>query len=72
LNYSAAITKFGELYTWGSGEFGRLGYLDEKRQTIPRMVTELKAYRIIKVSLGFYHAAAVDDQGTVFTWGRGI
>ena len=27
---------------------------------------------ITKVSLGYYHAAAINDQGIVFTWGRGI
>lgn len=29
--YSAAITSLGEVYTWGSGEFGRLGYIDTKK-----------------------------------------
>ena len=28
--------------------------------------------KIIKVSLGVYHAAAITDQGLLFTWGRGI
>lgn len=30
LNYSATLTKAGEVFTWGGGEFGRIGYLDEK------------------------------------------
>ena len=25
-----------------------------------------------KVSLGYYHGAAITDKGMVFTWGRGI
>jgi alpha-tubulin suppressor-like RCC1 family protein len=29
--YSAAITTKGEVYTWGSGEFGRLGYVENKK-----------------------------------------
>lgn len=29
--YSAALTSNGEVYTWGSGEFGKLGYMDAKR-----------------------------------------
>ncbi len=29
--YSAALTSAGEVYTWGSGEFGRLGYIDTKK-----------------------------------------
>ena len=30
-NYSAALTPSGLIYTWGSGEFGRLGYVDTKK-----------------------------------------
>jgi alpha-tubulin suppressor-like RCC1 family protein len=27
---------------------------------------------ITKLALGYYHAAAINDKGQVFTWGRGI
>jgi alpha-tubulin suppressor-like RCC1 family protein len=29
--YSAALNSKGEVYTWGSGEFGRLGDIDTKK-----------------------------------------
>lgn len=29
--YSAVITEEGVVYSWGSGEFGRLGYCDTRR-----------------------------------------
>lgn len=29
--YSGAITQNGVVYTWGNGEFGRLGYIDVSR-----------------------------------------
>ena len=61
INYSATLTKAGEVFTWGGGEFGRIGYLDEKRQAIPRQIIELKNHHITQISLGYYHAAAVDD-----------
>lgn len=70
--YSAALTTSGQVYTWGSGEFGRLGYIENKKQSQPRLLKELSGHNITKVSLGYYHAAAVSDQGLVFTWGRGI
>ena len=30
--YAAAVTEEGAVLTWGSGEFGRLGYQDCRRQ----------------------------------------
>lgn len=70
--YSAAVTSQGHVFTWGSGEFGRLGYMDIKKQAQPRLLKELKEHFILKLSLGYYHAAALSDQGIVYTWGRGI
>jgi len=70
--YSAALTSKGEVYTWGSGEFGRLGYVDTKKQSFPRILKDLSNHVIVKLSLGYYHAAAVNIKGEVFTWGRGI
>lgn len=29
--FSAVLTEEGVVYTWGSGEFGRLGYCDTRR-----------------------------------------
>jgi alpha-tubulin suppressor-like RCC1 family protein len=35
--FSAAVTESGAVYTWGSGEFGRLGYYDAtRRQSVPK------------------------------------
>ncbi len=36
------------------------------------MLKELSDKKIVKVSLGVYHAGAITDQGLLFTWGRGI
>lgn len=37
-SHSAAITSSGELYTWGMGEYGRLGHGDTVTQLKPKMV----------------------------------
>lgn len=37
-SHSAAITSSGELYTWGLGEYGRLGHGDNTTQLKPKMV----------------------------------
>lgn len=36
--YSAAVTSCGELYTWGLGEYGRLGHGDNITQYKPKLV----------------------------------
>jgi len=36
------------------------------------LVKELSTEKITKISLGFYHAAALNEQFQMFTWGRGI
>jgi alpha-tubulin suppressor-like RCC1 family protein len=36
------------------------------------MLKELGTHVIVKMSLGYYHAAAISNKGQVFTWGRGI
>jgi len=60
-NYSGAVTADGVIYTWGNGNFGRLGYVDVLRQPVPRQMVELKGHKITKLSLGYYHAAAISE-----------
>lgn len=38
-SHSAAISSSGELYTWGLGEYGRLGHGDNIAQLRPRLVS---------------------------------
>lgn len=88
-NYSCAISQNGEVsksylsskevywliqvFTWGSGEFGRLGYNTEtKQQRVPRQIKNLQDSKIVSVSLGAFHAAAITNTGQVYTWGKGL
>eukprot|EP00164_Ancoracysta_twista_P004908 GFYU01006672.1.p1 GENE.GFYU01006672.1~~GFYU01006672.1.p1 ORF type:complete len:690 (+),score=188.72 GFYU01006672.1:180-2249(+) len=70
-NFSVALTGRGEIYTWGSGEFGRLGYGDTLQQKSPRFVEALKGKVILQVACGRYHMAALTDTGDVYSWGYG-
>ncbi|KAK6487232.1 E3 ubiquitin-protein ligase HERC2 isoform X2 [Huso huso] len=71
--YSAAITVDGELYTWGRGNYGRLGHGSSEDQTTPMLVTGLKGLKVIDVSCGSGDAQtlAVSDNGQVWSWGDG-
>lgn len=48
-SHSAAITSCGELYTWGMGEYGRLGHGDTLSQLWPKLVKTLHGHRVIQV-----------------------
>ncbi|XP_076028585.1 E3 ubiquitin-protein ligase HERC2 isoform X2 [Oratosquilla oratoria] len=71
--YSAAITSQGELFTWGRGNYGRLGHGSSDDHNIPTLVTALKGERVVDVACGSGDAqtVAVTDSGLVYSWGDG-
>uniref|UniRef100_A0A0A9VNP3 HECT-type E3 ubiquitin transferase n=2 Tax=Lygus hesperus TaxID=30085 RepID=A0A0A9VNP3_LYGHE len=72
-SHSAAITSNGELYTWGLGEYGRLGHGDFVTQLKPKLVKALLGHHIVKVACGSRDAQtlALSSEGLVFSWGDG-
>lgn len=57
------------MWTWGAGGFGELGHGDDTDSAVPRLVR--LGVRFRHVSCGFYHTAAVSEDGGVWTWGWG-
>ena len=72
-NHSAAVTSSGELYTWGLGEYGRLGHGDTQTQLVPKRVEALLGQRVVQVSCGSRDAQtlALVEGGMVYSWGDG-
>jgi E3 ubiquitin-protein ligase HERC2 len=73
IHHSAAITSQGELYTWGLGEFGRLGHGDITTYLKPKLITKLVGHRVVQVACGSRDAQTLclTDDGTVWSWGDG-
>ncbi|XP_045760290.1 probable E3 ubiquitin-protein ligase HERC2 isoform X8 [Maniola jurtina] len=71
--HSACVTARGHLYTWGLGEYGRLGHGDDVTQLLPKMVEALAGFRVIQVACGSRDAQtlALTACGKVFSWGDG-
>ncbi|XP_048506982.1 E3 ubiquitin-protein ligase HERC2 isoform X2 [Athalia rosae] len=71
--HSAAIASNGELYTWGLGEYGRLGHGDTNSQLRPKLVEALVGRRVIQVACGSRDAQtmALTEDGSVYSWGDG-
>uniref|UniRef100_A0A8W8L1M9 HECT-type E3 ubiquitin transferase n=1 Tax=Magallana gigas TaxID=29159 RepID=A0A8W8L1M9_MAGGI len=72
-SHSAAITSNGDLYTWGLGEYGRLGHGDNTTQLKPKQVKALAHERVVQVACGSRDAQtlALTDEGKVYSWGDG-
>ncbi len=66
----AAVSANGEIYTWGVNRNGQLGYETEEPH-VPRLVSQSfgKSIKIISVSCGEAHTAALTEDGVLFTWG---
>uniref|UniRef100_A0A7S4PZY7 RCC1-like domain-containing protein n=1 Tax=Alexandrium monilatum TaxID=311494 RepID=A0A7S4PZY7_9DINO len=60
----------GQLFTWGGGAFGKLGHGNRLAQTTPKVVAALQSRKLVQVSLGPHHSAALTQKGEVFTWGQ--
>lgn len=70
--HSTVITNNGEVYAWGRGEHGRLGFGDDKSsKMVPQKVQLLAGEDIIQVSCGGTHSVALTRGGRMFSFGRG-
>ena len=68
---SLATTTDGAVWSWGRGNFGKLGHGDEQLQLLPKKVEAFAGQRVLAVSAGGYHSLALTGDGAVFTWGKG-
>ncbi|KAG7033257.1 Ultraviolet-B receptor UVR8, partial [Cucurbita argyrosperma subsp. argyrosperma] len=71
--HSTALTDSGEVYGWGRGEHGRLGFGDNDKSSkmVPQKVQLLSGEDIVQVSCGGTHSVAVTSDGRMFSFGRG-
>ena len=71
--HTLAVTRAGALYACGRGDEGQLGLNDKVNRDVFERVRlpVLSDARIVTASAGFYHSAAVTEDGALFTWGRG-
>ncbi|KAL2531582.1 Regulator of chromosome condensation (RCC1) family protein [Abeliophyllum distichum] len=70
--HSTALTDDGEVYGWGRGEHGRLGFGDDKSsKMVPQRVQLLAGDDIVQVSCGGTHSVALTREGRMYSFGRG-
>jgi len=66
---SVCLTTSGEMFSWGSNEFGRLGHGDELDRTLPTLVKALQGHKILHVAMGLSHTLVLEENGLLWTFG---
>jgi len=69
--HTAVWTKEGELFTFGLGDYGKLGHGAEDHELVPRLVEALAGKKVIGAAAGANHTAVWTDEGELFTFGTG-
>ncbi|KAG6584767.1 Regulator of chromosome condensation (RCC1) [Phytophthora cinnamomi] len=75
-SHVALLMQDGSLYTCGIGASGRLGLQPNERGAIcfdtnhPQRVEAFNDLNIRQISCSYSHSAAIDSDGTLFTWGH--
>lgn len=58
-----------QVWTWGKGDYYRLGLDSDAHMRWPTLVEALRGERVVQVAVGALHCLAVTDQGVVYAWG---
>ena len=67
--FSVCLTRSGYVFTWGKGDYHRLGHGSDDHVRRPRKVAALQGRKVISIATGSLHCVACTDAGEVFTWG---
>jgi alpha-tubulin suppressor-like RCC1 family protein len=70
--HSLALGNDGNVYAWGSGEFGTLGNGGATNSSRPQRVTfPAGVTNWVKIAAGGYHNLAISGDGKLYAWGYG-
>lgn len=68
--HNLLLTSKGEVYSFGSGQHGRLGLGSTSAVLVPEILTALLGIPIVSLSCGSSFNGVLSSAGDVYTWGR--
>ena len=70
-NHSLCLSADGRVFAFGNGDEGKLGLGNTLDFVVPFTVNYFinNNIRIKRISAGHFHSAAIDDDGSLYTWG---
>ena len=69
--HTLCLLNDGLVFAWGGTLYKKVGEKSQTQNHEPRIVNGLKDYKITYIDCGDFHSVALDDQGSLFTWGGG-
>lgn len=64
-----ALGSDGNVYAWGSNEYGQLGWEGSSDVLVPTLVTALSNQKIVALAAGARYSLALTENGEVYAWG---
>lgn len=62
------VTEGGQVWSWGDGDYGKLGRGGSDGCKEPQVVDKLEGHDIIRVECGSQFSVALSKDGVLFTW----
>ncbi|KAI1887409.1 hypothetical protein AGOR_G00190000 [Albula goreensis] len=70
-DHSFALSLSGAVFGWGRNSAGQLGLNDEQDRAVPCHIKFLRSQKVVYISCGEEHTAALTKDGGLFTFGDG-
>ncbi|KAF7138142.1 hypothetical protein RHSIM_Rhsim07G0245600 [Rhododendron simsii] len=73
-NHTVAVDSNGFVYTWGCGDYGRLGHKEQKDEWVPRRVETFTKHNVLPrdalIAAGSVNSACTAGGGQLYMWGK--
>eukprot|EP00941_MAST-03F_sp_MAST-3F-sp1_P001264 g1264.t1 len=67
--FSLALASNGDVWSWGRGREYQLGSGRNRDNVVPEIIAALQGLTVTKIAAGENHAAALLEDGSLYTWG---